>query len=64
MENGTRFAKEKATLGGSKTRHHLWHILKGTMNPINLTLWLGGTLLLGLAVLGLMFAFVKACEKV
>jgi len=31
---------------------------------MDLTVWLPGTILLGLATLGLMFAFVKACDKV
>jgi hypothetical protein len=34
------------------------------MQPFNLTVWLPALLALGLAVMGLMFAFVKACEKV
>jgi hypothetical protein len=31
---------------------------------MNLTFWLPTLLLLGLATMGLMFAFVYACEKV
>jgi hypothetical protein len=31
---------------------------------VDLTVWLPATFLLGLAVLGLMFAFTAACEKV
>lgn len=31
---------------------------------MNLFIWLPGLLLLGLAILGLMFAFVFACDKV
>lgn len=31
---------------------------------MNLTVWLPAMLLLGLATLGLMFAFLKGCEKV
>jgi hypothetical protein len=34
------------------------------MEPLNLTVWLPGLFLLGLAVMGLLFAFVFACEKV
>ena len=34
------------------------------MEPLNLTIWLPGMFVLGLAVMGLMFAFVVACEKV
>jgi hypothetical protein len=31
---------------------------------MNLTVWLPALFLLGLAVMGLLFAFVVACEKV
>jgi hypothetical protein len=31
---------------------------------MNLVIWLPALLLLGLGVLGLMFAFLSACEKV
>ena len=31
---------------------------------MDLTTWLPGMVLLGLAALGLMFLFVKACDKV
>lgn len=31
---------------------------------MNLTLWIPALLLLGLVTLGLMFAFVAACDKV
>lgn len=31
---------------------------------MNLLLWIPGLLILGLAILGLMFAFVFGCEKV
>jgi hypothetical protein len=34
------------------------------MEPFNLTTWLPGLLLLGLITMGLMFAFVVACDKV
>ncbi len=34
------------------------------MEPFDLTLWLPGMFLLGLAAMGLMFAFVAACDKV
>ena len=34
------------------------------MEPFNLTVWLPALFGLGLAVLGLMFAFTAACEKV
>jgi hypothetical protein len=34
------------------------------MEPLNLTIWLPGMFLLGLAVFALMFAFVAGCEKV
>jgi hypothetical protein len=34
------------------------------MEPFNLAVWLPGMLLLGLAVMGLMFAFVVGCDKV
>jgi hypothetical protein len=34
------------------------------MQPIELTEWLVGLFLLGLAVMGLMFAFVYGCERV
>jgi hypothetical protein len=33
-------------------------------STVDLTFWLPGVFLLGLAVLGLMFAFVAACERV
>jgi hypothetical protein len=32
--------------------------------PVNLILWLPAMVVLGLATLGLMFAFVFACDKV
>ena len=32
--------------------------------PFNLTVWLPALFILGLAVLGMMFAFVTACDKV
>lgn len=31
---------------------------------MNLLIWIPGLLILGLAILGLMFAFVSGCEKV
>jgi hypothetical protein len=31
---------------------------------VNLAIWLPGLLLLGVAVLGLMFAFVAACDRI
>jgi hypothetical protein len=31
---------------------------------MNLVIWIPGLLVLGLLTLGLMFAFVKACDKV
>jgi hypothetical protein len=34
------------------------------MQPLDLTVWLPAMFVLGLAVMGLMFAFVIACEKV
>jgi hypothetical protein len=34
------------------------------VEPLNLTTWLPGLFLLGLATMGLMFAFAIACEKV
>jgi hypothetical protein len=34
------------------------------VEPLNLTIWLPGLFLLGLATMGLMFAFAVACEKV
>jgi hypothetical protein len=34
------------------------------VEPTNLATWLPALFLLGLALLGLMFAFVIACEKV
>jgi hypothetical protein len=34
------------------------------MQPIELTEWLVGLFLLGLVVMGLMFAFVYGCERV
>jgi hypothetical protein len=34
------------------------------MEPFNLTVWLPAVFVLGLAVLGLMFAFTAACERV
>jgi len=34
------------------------------MESFDLTIWLPAMLLLGLAVMGLMFAFVVACDKV
>ena len=35
-----------------------------SMQPTELTLWLAGLFALGLAVMGLMFAFVYGCERV
>jgi hypothetical protein len=32
--------------------------------PFNLAIWLPALFILGLAVMGLMFAFVAACDKV
>jgi hypothetical protein len=34
------------------------------VEPLNLTIWLPGLFLLGLATMGLLFAFAVACEKV
>jgi hypothetical protein len=34
------------------------------MQPFDLTTWLPGMMLLGLVTMGLMFAFVAACDKV
>jgi hypothetical protein len=34
------------------------------MEAQNLAVWLPGLFLLGLAVLGLLFAFAEACERV
>jgi hypothetical protein len=34
------------------------------MQPFDLTTWLAGLMLLGLVTMGLMFAFVVACDKV
>jgi hypothetical protein len=34
------------------------------MEPFNLVTWLPGLFLLGLLTMGLMFAFVVACDKV
>jgi hypothetical protein len=34
------------------------------MQPLDLPVWLPAMFVLGLAVMGLMFAFVVACEKV
>ncbi len=34
------------------------------MEPMNLTLWLPSLFLLGLAALGLLTAFVDACDKI
>jgi hypothetical protein len=34
------------------------------MEPLNLAVWLPGLFALGLAVLGLMFAFTAGCDKV
>lgn len=34
------------------------------MPEFNLTVWLPAMLLLGLVAMGLMFAFIVACEKV
>ena len=34
------------------------------MEPFNLTVWLPAVFALGLAALGLMFAFTAACDKV
>ena len=34
------------------------------MEPMNLATWLPALFLLGLALVGLMFAFVVACDKV
>jgi hypothetical protein len=31
---------------------------------VNLTLWIPAMILLGLATLGLMFAFISGCDKV
>ncbi len=34
------------------------------MEPMNLAIWLPALFLLGLVLLGVMFAFIRACEKV
>lgn len=34
------------------------------MEPFDLSVWLPAMFLLGLATMGLMFAFVAACDKV
>lgn len=34
------------------------------MEPLNLTIWLPALFLLGMATLGILFAFVYACERV
>jgi hypothetical protein len=34
------------------------------MQPFDLSIWLPAMFLLGLATLGLMFAFITACDKV
>ncbi len=34
------------------------------MEPFDLTIWLPAMFLLGLAAMGLMFAFVAGCDKV
>jgi hypothetical protein len=34
------------------------------MQPFDLTVWLPGLFLLGIVTMGLMFAFVAACDKV
>jgi hypothetical protein len=36
----------------------------GRMEPFNLSVWLPAMFLLGLVTMGLMFAFVAACDKV
>ncbi len=34
------------------------------MEPFNLAIWLPALFLLGLFVMGLMFAFIAACDKI
>jgi hypothetical protein len=34
------------------------------LEPFNLAVWLPGLFLLGLATMGLLFAFVAACDRV
>ena len=34
------------------------------MTPLELTIWLSALFALGLATMGLMFAFVAACDRV
>ena len=34
------------------------------MEPFNLSVWLPALFLLGMATMGLMFAFVLACDKI
>jgi hypothetical protein len=34
------------------------------VEPFNLTVWLPGLFVLGVVVMGLLFAFEKACERV
>jgi hypothetical protein len=47
---------------GTKAQPEDRPLPKGT--TVNLTVWLPALLLLGLATMGLMFAFVSGCEKV
>jgi len=39
-------------------------VTPGLGNAMNLTLWIPGLFLLGLAAMGLMFAFVAGCDRV
>jgi len=34
------------------------------MEPFNLIVWMPAMIILGLASLGLMFAFIKGCERI
>ena len=34
------------------------------MEPFNLTVWIPAMILLGLATLGLLFAFIEGCDRI
>ena len=48
-------------LSDCRGRNNLF--LRG-VDAVNLTIWIPAMILLGLLTMGLMFAFVKACDKV
>jgi hypothetical protein len=55
-DGGTAAKRECDSLGLAKGR--------AIMEPFTLAVWLPALFLLGLAIMGLLFAFVLACDKV